>query len=82
VRNGYLMVYPKREDVVFHTGYDLMKAYRFATKQAEHKFCPTCGSSIFAEGHWDFLAVNVTTQFMIYNFNALMILLGSHVSGR
>lgn len=28
-RNGYLLVYPSKEDVVFHTGYDHLKSYGF-----------------------------------------------------
>ena len=61
-RNGYLLVYTSPKDVVFHQGYDDLKGYRFASKKAEHKFCPTCGSSmlvVFNDGKNDTLVLNV-----------------------
>ncbi|KAI9795081.1 MAG: hypothetical protein M1816_000103 [Peltula sp. TS41687] len=45
-RNGYLFVYPKVEDVVFEQGQDSLTGYKFYTNQVEHKFCPTCGTSV------------------------------------
>ncbi|KIM77134.1 hypothetical protein PILCRDRAFT_37193, partial [Piloderma croceum F 1598] len=44
MRNGRLVVYPKREDVKLYTGYGDLRSYLFANKQVEHMFCPTCGS--------------------------------------
>ncbi|KIM82127.1 hypothetical protein PILCRDRAFT_39894, partial [Piloderma croceum F 1598] len=52
-RNGYLMVYPKREDVVFHSGFDgnddRVGSYRFASKRAIHRFCKVCGSCVLGD---------------------------------
>jgi len=59
-RNGYLVVYPERKDVVFHTGYDHLISYFFGSKIGAHKFCPTCGSSVLCDlAGYDFLAINV-----------------------
>ncbi|KAF6219921.1 hypothetical protein HO133_003746 [Letharia lupina] len=61
-KNGYLNVYPKRTDVVFHKGEDHMKGYLFGEKRCMHKFCPTCGSSLFVDPHMDdpeLIVVNV-----------------------
>jgi len=61
-KNGYLLVYPARRDVVFHQGYDQLKSYQFGNKNVEHKFCPTCGSSVLIEvqsDQHDFFAMNV-----------------------
>lgn len=48
-RNGYLHVYPPREQVVFHSGFEDLVDYRFGTKTVSHKFCPTCGSSVMLD---------------------------------
>ncbi len=66
-KNGYLFVYPLREDIVFHSGKDHMKAYHFGGGEKSHMFCPTCGSSLMIDlhgklkefFHGDVLAVNV-----------------------
>ncbi|KAF6231301.1 hypothetical protein HO173_010444 [Letharia columbiana] len=61
-KNGYLNVYPKRTDVVFHKGEDHMKGYLFGEERCMHKFCPTCGSSLFVDPHMDdpeLIVVNV-----------------------
>ncbi|SLM39920.1 Mss4-like [Lasallia pustulata] len=47
--NGYLLVYPDRKDIDFHSGYDQLKSYSFGRQTADHKFCPTCGSSLLIE---------------------------------
>lgn len=65
VKNGYLMAYTARQNVVFRSGYDTLKAYQFANKRVSHKFCPECGSSILIDFHGtifegDCLAVNVS----------------------
>ena len=52
-KNGYFNVYPKKKDVVFHSGEDLLKGYNFGEKKCTHMFCPTCGSSILVEPHMD-----------------------------
>jgi hypothetical protein len=49
LRNGLLSVYPLREDVIFHSGRDQLKEYRFGTKTIPHYFCPNCGSSIMID---------------------------------
>ena len=52
-KNGYLNVYPKREDVVFRCGEDQMKGYAFGAKRCIHRFCSKCGSSLFVDPHMD-----------------------------
>ena len=42
-KNGYLLVYPKREDVTFLSGEDNLIQYRFASKLKPHMSCKTCG---------------------------------------
>ena len=64
---GYLLVYPKREDVVFH--YDSesrLRDYYFGKKYKPHRFCSQCGSSVLidfkdsdVERQRPLLAVNV-----------------------
>lgn len=46
-----MLVYPAPREVVFHSGYDTLKDYRFGKKQFDHKFCPDCGSSILIDFH-------------------------------
>ncbi|MCJ1292730.1 hypothetical protein MMC34_004283 [Xylographa carneopallida] len=65
-KNGYLNLYPKRHEVVFHQGFDTLAEYRFGSKSKTHKFCPVCGSSILIDFngtlHGEFedaMAVNV-----------------------
>lgn len=54
------MVYPKRDNVVFHSGYDDLVSYAFGDS-FDHKFCPTCGSSVMAEPrNSDIYAINVS----------------------
>jgi hypothetical protein len=48
-RNGYLLVYPKREHVSFLCGEDKLSAYRFGNRRKPHMFCPTCGTSMFID---------------------------------
>jgi hypothetical protein len=48
-RNGYLLVYPKREHVSFLCGEDKLSAYRFGNRRKPHMFCPHCGTSIFID---------------------------------
>ena len=65
-KNGYLNVYPKRADVVFRSGEDHMQQYLFGEKKCAHKFCPTCGSSLFVDPHADdaeLIVVNVCRSF-------------------
>lgn len=49
--------------MVFHSGFDTLKDYRFGKKQFDHKFCPDCGSSILIDFHnpekW---AINVSNN--------------------
>ena len=63
-KNGYLLIYPERQDVVWTKGFDHLKSYKCATKTKDHLFCPTCGSSILIDFNGtnesgDYLAVNV-----------------------
>ena len=48
-KNGYLLVYPKREDVTFLSGEDNLTQYRFASKLKPHMFCKTCGTSLLLD---------------------------------
>lgn len=50
-KNGYFLVYPSPDEVVWHLGYDKLKSYRFGRKTFDHKFCPKCGSSILIDFH-------------------------------
>ncbi|KAI0428682.1 glutathione-dependent formaldehyde-activating, GFA [Xylaria sp. FL1042] len=67
-KNGYLFVYPKREDVVFASGESHMTSYRFGNLKKPHKFCSMCGTSIlidFSESDRDIerqvTAINIRT---------------------
>ncbi|KAL0260749.1 hypothetical protein SLS55_004439 [Diplodia seriata] len=67
-RNGYLLVYPKRQDVVFSSGEDELSAYRFGNRKKPHKFCRVCGTSILIdfseadrEDEREVTAVNIRT---------------------
>ncbi len=60
MQNGYFFVYPAPREVLFHSGYDTLKDYRFGKKRFDHKFCPVCASSILIDFHNpDKWAVNV-----------------------
>lgn len=50
-RNGYHLVYVLRTDVTWLRGWDTLTNYRFNTKSVDHKFCPTCGSSLVMDPH-------------------------------
>jgi hypothetical protein len=72
-RNGYLLVHPKRNEVVFHTGYDHLHSYLFGNKTMTHQFCPTCGSSFLVDYHGnrlgiDVLGINVSSDILISTF--------------
>lgn len=60
--------------MIFHSGYDTLKDYRFGRKQFDHKFCPACGSSILIDFHNpEKMAVNVggsVRAFMLVAENA------------
>ncbi|KAI1376040.1 hypothetical protein F4677DRAFT_445755 [Hypoxylon crocopeplum] len=44
---GYLLVYPKAKDVVWHNnGRERCASYRFNTKVKDQMFCPKCGASL------------------------------------
>lgn len=62
-RDGYLLVYPNRTDVIFHTGLDHLRSYLFGSRTAPHKFFPACGSSVLIDpigkNSLDFLCMNV-----------------------
>ncbi|OCL03314.1 hypothetical protein AOQ84DRAFT_356964 [Glonium stellatum] len=68
VRKGYLLVYVPSKNVAFEEGKgrDGLKNYTFAQERFQHSFCPTCGTSLFAESITpdlfpDMMAVNVRT---------------------
>ncbi|KAI1480653.1 hypothetical protein K445DRAFT_318592 [Daldinia sp. EC12] len=44
---GYLLVYPKASDIVWHNNSrERCASYRFNTKQKDQMFCPKCGASL------------------------------------
>ncbi|KAB5557942.1 amidase signature domain-containing protein [Coniochaeta sp. 2T2.1] len=66
VKNGYLFVYPQRQQIVWISGEGALVDYRFATGKKVHRFCGRCGSSICMDmtGSWnewagDVVAMNV-----------------------
>jgi hypothetical protein len=75
--NGYLLVYPQRREVIFHSGYDHLRSYFFGTKTRTHKFCPTCGSSILIDFNRiherrDELGINVSVNNVAAKFPNLI----------
>ncbi|KAF2873197.1 Mss4-like protein [Massariosphaeria phaeospora] len=65
-RNGYLLVYPLREQLSVKSGEDALKSYSFGIKRNLHKFCGKCGSSVLFDPRMaehgeapDLLGVNV-----------------------
>ena len=73
--NGYLLVYPPHQKVIFHSGYDHLRLYFFGTKTRAHKFCPTCGSSIlidFSGTGRDDIAINVSANNIAVEFPNLI----------
>ena len=48
-KNGYLSVYPLRENVVFQSGYDDLGSYRFGEETRQHLFCKKCGTSLIID---------------------------------
>ena len=48
-KNGYLNVYPLRENVVFQSGYDDLGSYRFGQETRQHLFCKKCGTSLIID---------------------------------
>lgn len=49
-RNGYLLVYPTKENVKLREGSEeAIGSYTFANKNVQHNFCKGCGSSVFFE---------------------------------
>jgi hypothetical protein len=72
LKNGYLLLYPRRQDVVIHQGEDGLKSHSFGPKQLLHKFCGECGSSVWhdprlkmlGEEMPDLLGVNVSIRML------------------
>ncbi|OAQ64624.1 glutathione-dependent formaldehyde-activating enzyme domain-containing protein [Pochonia chlamydosporia 170] len=62
-RNGYLLIYPLRENVTITKGDGQEGQYRFNRRKATHKFCGRCGSSVFVDFNGqeakDVIGVNV-----------------------
>lgn len=85
--NGYLFVYPERQEVTFHSGHDHLRTYQFGSKMVSHKFCPTCGSSLMIDlnGRAPFgvdpLSMNVSAIYYVKRMSvANDRRAGSHVS--
>lgn len=73
-KNGYLLIFPAREDIEWLNGEDALVDYKFATEKKAHRFCGRCGSSICMDmtGSWiawagDVVGMNVS----IYHKNML-----------
>ena len=89
---GYVLVYPKREDVSFLVDSEShLQSYYFGKMTKSHQFCKLCGSSIlidFASSSFEkerpYLAVNVSPtrdlfipMFTSY-FQAMSMLMGKY----
>jgi hypothetical protein len=68
-RNGYLLVYPSREQFVLKSGEVALRSYSFGPKNNSHKFCGRCGSAVFFDPRMrergesiDLLGVNVSCR--------------------
>lgn len=69
-KNGYLLVYPKRTDVVFLDDLESrLKDYYMGRKIKPHRFCPECSCSILIdfrnvehEKMKEHLAVNISAS--------------------
>lgn len=48
-QNGDLFIYPKKNQVVIHTGKTQIIPYAFISKDSLHSFCKVCGVSIMVE---------------------------------
>lgn len=48
-RNGYLLVYPDREQVRFKSGEEALREYSFGPKRVLHKFCGNCSAAVFLD---------------------------------
>ncbi|KAH8923937.1 hypothetical protein BT69DRAFT_1333414 [Atractiella rhizophila] len=48
-KNGYLLVYPFRDNVRFEKGEDKLKEYRFGNKHNGQMFCSECGTSVLID---------------------------------
>lgn len=66
-RNGYLLVYPQRQQLNLKSGVEALRNYSFGIKRSLHKFCSICGSSVFFDLRMaehgeepDLLGVNVS----------------------
>lgn len=74
-KNGYLNVYPNRKNVIFDSGEDSMKGYLFGDRKCTHKFCGTCGSSLFVDPHMDdpeLIVVNVSVDILSNLFQCVL----------
>jgi hypothetical protein len=62
-RNGYILVYPLRNNVKFLGGENAVGKYKFNRRKASHVFCQVCGSSIYIDFNnqelMDVLGINV-----------------------
>jgi len=68
-RNGYLLVYPLREQFFLKSGEEALREYSFGPKNNVHKFCGRCGSAVFFDPRMlergesiDLLGVNVSRR--------------------
>lgn len=62
-QNGELWLYPRKSEILIH-GEDALTDYMFGEKRTAHRFCGTCGVSIFNQPlnpKVDMLPVNTRT---------------------
>ena len=62
-RNGYLLWFVPRDNVSLKMSEDIMSTYTFNRHVIKHRFCPTCGASVFGmaknKDGADMVAVNM-----------------------
>jgi len=51
LRNGYLFIIVKDDQLKIEKGYEGLKTYQFAKHVRSHKFCPNCGTSAIVLRH-------------------------------
>lgn len=49
-KKGFLLAFFPSDQVKVETGTDKLSTYSFNKHVIRHRFCPTCGTQVFAEG--------------------------------
>ena len=85
-KNGYLLLYPRRQDLIIHQGEDALKSHSFGQKQLLHQFCGRCGSSVWFDPRLktmgdelpDLVGLNVRSL-ALQRSSWMLMTVGSHV---